>query len=200
MMPGQEPRHHGPMSEATEEQVSFRGLPERIELPDAVLRRLTRADLPALVDAVNSTLDTLRPWMPWAQQPVTIEGQTEWFNACEEMWRTGTGFNWIVVAPAGDIMGGVGYHVRNGPGVLEIGYWLRASYEGRGIMTRIAAALTETARQVDGVERIEIHTDVDNVRSAAIPQRLGYALIDVRDAPRESPAATGRQQIWSIDA
>lgn len=191
----------GRVNELTEQEVSFRGLPERIELPDGILlRRLTREDLPTLVDAVNSTLDTLRPWMPWAQEPVDVDKQGEWLAACEEMWRTGTGFNWGVFAPDGELVGGTGFHVRNGPGVLEIGYWLRAAYEGRGIMTRVAAALTETARSVEGVERVEIHTDVDNVRSAAIPQRLGYMLMDVREVERESPAATGRHQIWSIDA
>lgn len=183
----------------TTEAVSFSGLPEVVDVGDGVtLRRLTTDDVPAVVDAVNATLDTLRPWMEWAQEPATVERQGEWFEESERAWEAGTGFHYGIVDASGMLLGGMGYHVRNGPGVLEIGYWIGSAYSGRGIVTRAAAALTRVAGEVEAVARVEIHCDPANVRSAAVPQRLGYQLVDERDEPPLAPAHTGRMQIWAI--
>ena len=41
--------------------------------------------------------------------------------------------------------------------------------------------------------------DEANVRSAAIPKRLGYTLDRVETRPPEAPGETGRMQIWVRD-
>ena len=180
--------------------VTFRGLPESVEVgDDLVLRRVTESDVPALVASVNASLDSLSPWMEWAQQPLTVEAQLEWCRGSNDMWDDGTGFNYAVLTTAGDLIGAAGFHVRNGPGVLEIGYWLRSDQQGRGVMTRVTQALTDVARDVAGVTCVEIHVDPDNVRSSAIPRRLGYTLVEVREAEALAPAHTGRHEIWRLD-
>lgn len=184
----------------TADVVTFHGLPEAVKVSDGItLRRLRRDDVPAVVAAVNATLDTLSPWMEWAQEPATVERQRPWFTESDQAWDAGTGFNYAVLDDD-TLIGGAGFHVRNGPGVLEIGYWLGSAYEGHGIMTRCAAALTRVAARTEGVTRIEIHTDPANVRSAAIPQRLGYRLLEVRPTEILAPAHTGQMQIWVLDA
>ena len=122
-----------------------------------------------------------------------------WFRDSDKQWDEGTNFVYGVYDPAGRLVGGTGYHVRNGPGALEIGYWLARIAEGKGLMTRVAAALTEAAATVDGVTRVEIHCDAANVRSAAIPERLGYALVRVEDREIVAPAESGRHLIYAIE-
>lgn len=179
--------------------VRFHGLPEQVDVGDGLtLRRIVEDDLPALVDAVNASLDALRPWMEWAQQPLSVEAQLEWHRGSTDMWDEGTGFNYGVFTSDGDLIGGVGYHVRNGPGVLEIGYWLRTDREGRGVMTRVAQAMTDLARRVEGVTCVEIHVDPANVRSSAIPRRLGYTLAELREAEPLAPGHTGTHEIWRL--
>ncbi|HEY2672903.1 MAG TPA: GrpB family protein [Rugosimonospora sp.] len=53
---------------------------------------------------------------------------------------------------------------------------LHPHHTGRGIATRAAAALTAVAFRI-GAERVEILTDVANMRGAAIPRRLGFVEI-----------------------
>ena len=183
----------------TDDEVHFLGVPERLELDDGVVvRRYVEADIPMLVDVVNANLEHLAPWMPWAQEPASVDSQMQFFRDTQKQWDDGTNFVYGVFDPSGLVVGGTGYHVRNGPGALEIGYWLAADAVGCGLMTRVADALTKAAATVPGVTRVEIHCDAANVRSAAIPERLGYALVRVEDREVAAPAECGRHLIWSI--
>jgi RimJ/RimL family protein N-acetyltransferase len=185
----------------TADVVTFHGLPEMVDVGAGVtLRRIRRDDVPAVVATVNATLESLAPWMEWAQQPASVEAQSLWFTETDQAWDAGTGFHYCVLDETGALIGGIGYHVRNGPGVLEIGYWIGSAHEGRGIMTRCAAALTRVAAQTEGVTRVEIHCDPANVRSAAIPKRLGYRFVEEVDSEPLAPAHTGKMQIWAIEA
>ncbi|TMD65260.1 MAG: GNAT family N-acetyltransferase, partial [Chloroflexi bacterium] len=57
---------------------------------------------------------------------------------------------------------------------FEIGYWLRVSAPGHGYMTEAVQLLTNYAFSSLAANRVEIRCDERNVRSAAIPRRLGF--------------------------
>ena len=59
---------------------------------------------------------------------------------------------------------------------LELGYWLRSAKTGNGIMTEAVNALTRYAFEIVGAKRLEIQCDKENVKSRAVPERLGYKL------------------------
>ena len=184
----------------SEEEVRFFGLPERLTLDDGhVVRRYVEEDMPAVVDVVNASLDHLKPWMPWAQETMTLEAQLDFFRDSDKQWDEGSNFIYGIFDPSGRVVGGTGFHVRNGPGVLEIGYWLARDAAGKGLMTRVADALTKAASTVEGVTRVEIHCDADNTRSAAIPKRLGYSLLRVEDREILAPGECGKHLIWALD-
>ena len=174
---------------------------QRIELDDGVvIRTYTADDMPQLVDVVNRDLEHLRPWMPWAQEPVTVEGQLAWWRSTLEGGDDGVrDLPYGIFDADGRIIGGTGFHVRGGPGVVEIGYWLAAEVTGRGLMTRVVSALVDAVRRVDGVRQVEIKCDVENARSAAVPRRLGFRV--VREETREPLAAgeTGQDVVWALD-
>ena len=57
----------------------------------------------------------------------------------------------------------------------EIGYWLDTDFTGNGYMTE-AVKLIERELFDNGFNKVVIQTDVLNVKSAKIPQTLGYKL------------------------
>jgi len=57
----------------------------------------------------------------------------------------------------------------------EIGYWLDADEEGKDIVSKATRALIDWAFGY-GMNRIEIRCSTENVRSAAVPRRLGFTL------------------------
>ncbi|MET0458165.1 MAG: GNAT family N-acetyltransferase [Ilumatobacteraceae bacterium] len=171
--------------------------PERIELPavGVVLRRHRPTDLDALHAAIEESRDHLRPFMPFADQArVDTAGFLE---LAVDGWDEGSQYNYLIVdATDGDVLGGCGIHRRVGPDAADIGYWLRATATGRGIVTAAAEALTEVGLALDGVERMEIHCDEANVRSAAVPRRLGYRLDRIEPDAITSPGELGRMMVW----
>jgi RimJ/RimL family protein N-acetyltransferase len=150
--------------------------PYRIVTERLVLRCWEPADAPRLKDAVDSSLDHLRPWMPWAHEaPVPVEQTVELLRSFRGQFDLGQDFVYgIFSRDESDVIGGSGLHSRVGPEAFEIGYWVRASRAGQGFATEAAAALTRVAFDVSGVERVEIRVDPANGASLAIPRKLGF--------------------------
>jgi len=173
-------------------------MPREMRLPTGeLLRPFGMDDLDQLVEVVNGNLEHLRPWMPWAQEPATPEAETEFLTASARNWAEQTDFVWGIFA-GGAILGGIGLHTRRGPGVLEIGYWLRADAQGRGLITAATRMMAELAASYDEVGEVVICCDEGNVRSAAVPQRLGFTLVAVEQREPLAAGETGWHQIWTM--
>ena len=172
--------------------------PERIDADGIVLRRPRAADGDALAAAITASLEHLRPWMAWADDEATTPERREaHFERCERGWEGGSDFAFLVLDPEEQaVLGGCGLHRRVGPRAIEIGYWVHADHGGRGIATALARALTGAALALPDVDRVEIHCDEANVRSAAVPRRLGYRLDRIEEDEVTAPAETGRSMVW----
>ena len=56
----------------------------------------------------------------------------------------------------------------------EVGYWLDAGFEGRGLVTRAVTAVLDHALGPLGLHRVELQTTTNNKRSQSVAQRLGF--------------------------
>lgn len=171
--------------------------PARIDLGDLLIRRWQLTDLAAQFEALTTSYDHIHPWMAWLSTPRTLDDQRAFLATATAAWPTsGGGFNYGIFDLAGTLLGAIGLHDRVGPATLEIGYWSHVSHTGRGTITRATAALTEIALSLPDIARIEIHCDAANLRSAAIPRRLGYRLDHYEPRPILAPAESGRGMVW----
>ena len=150
--------------------------PYRIETERLVVRCWEPRDAPLLKEAVDSSLDHLRPWMPWAHEdPQPLEAKVELLRGFRGRFDLGQDFVYgIFPADESEAVGGTGLHTRRGEGVFEIGYWIRASRVGEGLGTEATAALTRVGFEVCEIDRIEIRVDPANEASLAIPRKLGF--------------------------
>jgi RimJ/RimL family protein N-acetyltransferase len=165
---------------------------ETIQADDLSLGRMAAADVEPMAAAVNESLEHLRPWMAWAQAPATVESIADFVDRAHEHWAHGTEFQYLIRNGSGTVVGGCALHARQGPGVLEIGYWVHVDHLRAGVATKSAAALTRAAFALRQVKRVEISCDATNARSAAVPRRLGYHLV--------TPAQGSDEPIvWAID-
>ena len=148
----------------------------RVVTSRLVIRCWNPPDAPLLGAAVESSLDHLRPWLPWAMnEPVPLEMRVQRLRAFRGAFDLGTDFVYgIFGSDEAEVIGGTGLHTRVGPGAREIGYWIGSRHVHQGFARETAAALTRVAFLVDGVDRVEIHCDPRNTASAAVPRALGY--------------------------
>jgi RimJ/RimL family protein N-acetyltransferase len=151
--------------------------PYRIETERLVVRCYEPRDAPLIKESVDSSLEHLRPWMPWAlDEPQTLEEKTELARNFRANFDTGENFTYgIFSSDEGEVLGGTGLHPRIGPGGLEIGYWIRASAVRQGICTESTAALTRVGFEICAADRIEIRIEPGNDASFGIPRKLGFA-------------------------
>ncbi len=173
-------------------------LPDRATTERLVLRKWKAEDAEALALAITTSLEHLRPWMPWAAfEPLTIEDRrrliAEWYRD----WRAG-GDVVLGVFLDGRPIGGCGLHRRIGPAGLEIGYWIHAGFLRQGYATELSAALTDLAFTVDGIQQVEIHHDRANIASRGVPRALGYELLLEAPDGITSPGEDGYSCTWAM--
>ena len=171
-------------------------IPAQIAIDEIVVRRYTRDDAAALVDAVTASLPELLPWMPWAKfEPQTVAQRRELIEVWSREWDQGLNYT-MGIFIGSECVGGTGFHLRGDVGVLEIGYWVSTVHSGRGIITRVSEALTTSAFMAPEVHEVQILHDVANVRSQRIPERLGFTMTGESDRNAEAPAEAGRLRRW----
>jgi RimJ/RimL family protein N-acetyltransferase len=150
--------------------------PRRLATERLTLRCYEPADAVLLKEAVDSSLDHLRPYMSWAwEAPEPVAVIAERLLGFRGQFDRGDSYVYGLFTPdEGELVGGAGLHRRVGPGGFEIGYWVRASRVRQGLATEAAAALTRAAFERCGVDWVEIRIDPANTASLAVPPKLGY--------------------------
>jgi ribosomal-protein-serine acetyltransferase len=147
----------------------------RCELPGGCnLRLFEESDAAELHRLVTANRAYLAQWLPWAQATSGTDALLDWIRRTRQQIADDNGFQAAIVED-GAIVGVVGFHgVDWNQRSTSIGYWLAEDRQGRGTMTEAVRALTAHAFDRWRLNRVEIRVAVGNVRSAAIPRRLGF--------------------------
>jgi RimJ/RimL family protein N-acetyltransferase len=180
---------------------SGRGPAYRVQTPRLVLRCWQPVDAAPLKAAIDASLEHLRPWMPWAEnEPQELQAKVELLRRFRAEFDLGQDFGYGIFDSAEkQVLGGSGLHPRVGPDAREIGYWIHKDHINRGLATEAAAALTTVAFLIDGVARVEIHCDPQNLRSLAVPRKLGFVHeATLRQRKMASGGARRDSMIWTL--
>lgn len=158
--------------------------PSLIEFPEEFTteRLLIRKPLPgdgkAVYDAIQASLNELKPWMVWAhtnQSEQDVEA-----NICDSIAKFITREDLrlhLFNKETGEFIGSSGLHRINWDvPKFEIGYWIDTRHTGRGYITEATEAITEFAFNELNAKRVEIRCDSLNIKSRAIPEKLCFKL------------------------
>lgn len=138
------------------------------------IRMFEESDAETVFAMVDRNREYLRQWLIWVDRSDSPEVTRQFIKDSKlryknkEALSAGIWLNGKLVGATGV----VGYEWHNR--MMEIGYWLSADQQGKGIMTRAVSALIDDAFDNLGMNRVEIHCATGNLPSRAIPERLGF--------------------------
>lgn len=153
-------------------------IPTELTSERLLIRAARPGDGPALNAAVVESLETLRPWMPWAQSAPSLDDSESYAREAAAKFALREDLPLLLFRREdGLFVGGSGlHHIDWTVPRFEIGYWVRASLQGQGYITEAVRRLTDFAFEALYAQRIEIRCDALNTRSAAVAKRCGYML------------------------
>lgn len=138
------------------------------------LRPFEERDALALFALTDANRAHLRQWLPWLDATQGVADSLAFIRAARRQYAENRGFQ-AGIWRDGALAGCIGYHDINWANrSVELGYWLSAAMEGRGLMTAACRALVTHAFRDLGLHRVAIRCATGNTRSCAIPERLGF--------------------------
>jgi len=157
--------------------------------------RLSNAE--EIYQLIDNDREHLRQWLPFADSTQSVEDvrknlidRIEAFDRNEQASFYGT-LNGEFVASVGFVK------LENTDG--EIGYWLLSQYQGRGLVTTFVKACINYGFNELNLDTIVIKCAEGNVKSAGIPQRLGFTLSDKTEATRFRNESDHQTLIFTLD-
>lgn len=116
----------------------------------------------------------LRKWLPWLDFNQTVGDSLANIEAGIRDYKVGR--NLVLGIWLGEKLAGViSFNtISQMHRQASIGYWLADAYQGKGIMTHACKALVDYGFDALNLHRIEIRCAVENAKSRAIPERLGF--------------------------
>src|SRR5579859_137424 len=156
----------------------LRTLPNELVGENIIVRPYRAGYGESLFAAVEESRKHIEPWLPWGDKHKSAEDSEEFVRKAAAHWDLREDLPvGLWHRETGAYLGGSGLHrIDWEVPAFEIGYWLRKSAEGRGYMTEAVRLLCGVAFETLSAERVEIRSATGNLRSAAVPKRLGFVL------------------------
>lgn len=153
-----------------------------------MLRELTVDDAPRLYAAVDANRAYLREWLPWLDSQQGPADSLEFIKNCREKSKQGTGLT-LGIELQGELVGVVGFHeIDHENRQASIGYWISASHQGKGLVTKSCKRLIDYAVDDVKLEKVIMRIAPGNTPSRRVAERCGL-----------KPEETIKQAEWLYD-
>jgi ribosomal-protein-serine acetyltransferase len=155
----------------------------RLQRDDACLTPLEDKHAPEVFAVVERERAYLREWLPWVDRTLEVADSLAFIQTSAQQFADNDGLT-LGIWCDGKFAGTIGTHKIDWLNrKVELGYWIAAELQGRGIVTSACRAFIDHAFDEWQLHRVEIHCATGNQKSCAIPERLGFQLEGVlRDA------------------
>jgi len=150
-------------------------LPTERESHGICIRKYQPGDAAGLVEAAQESIQTVGAWLDWCTPSYGNAQAEAWIAHAVENWDKGDGFAFAVIdATCGDYLGGVGLNqIDHANRSANLGYWIRQSYQARGVGAQAARLAVGYVFEQLGLTRIEIACAAANRPSRRIAEKTG---------------------------
>ena len=138
------------------------------------LRLLEYRHAPALFDLIESSREFLVEWQPWAAGITLVEDAKGIVRGGLQALANNSGFR-IGIWFNGELAGLVGFNFIDwNSRSTDLGYWLGEKFQGHGLVIQSCQVLLNYAFSELKLNRVEISTTVENLKSRAVAEKLGF--------------------------
>jgi RimJ/RimL family protein N-acetyltransferase len=168
--------------------------------PRTIIRPYRPADAPAVWEAIAESRASLACWTPDIGRSATL---AEVQAGLEQLGRARARRERLVygIWDRRDqrFLGEIGLHdIDWDRRTAAVGYWLRLSARGQGLVTEALAILEAYATQTLGLQRFEAHVAPENLASRRVVERHGYLWVGERPADAEWDGDAGTVLIYAL--
>jgi len=156
----------------------LRDFPESFETERLLIRCPMPGDGAKDYAAIAESVEELKPWMSWARQELTVEGQEENMRRARVAFLQRSDLRLLLFLKGTEtLVGSSGLHrIDWSVPKFEIGYWIRSSFTRRGYATEAVRGISAFAFETLGAQRVEIRCASQNRPSARVAERAGFRL------------------------
>lgn len=173
----------------------------QLRTPRLVLRCFEPRDAEELGALLDANHHHLRPWVDWTPDGSrSLDARIALVRRMRGAFDLDRDYAYaITTKDDGVIRGAATFTIGAHEGASLLGYWLARESTGRGFATEATAALVRAAFDIHELERVEIHCDPTNERSAHVPKRLGFTHeATLRARLRREDGVLGDRMIWAM--
>jgi ribosomal-protein-serine acetyltransferase len=127
-----------------------------------------------LYELIDSNREHLRKWLLWVDKRKSADDLEPIIPIWIRNYADNNGFD-AGIRYNGQLVGMIGLHYIDWKNnATSIGYFLSEEAQGKGIITRAVSSLLKYLFETLKLNRVEIQVAVNNHKSIAIPERLGF--------------------------
>jgi len=138
------------------------------------LTLLEMKDADSLFELVDRNREHIGRWLKFPGSTVRVNDSLAFIEKTRIKFAKEEGY-WLGIWHEQNLAGSIGYlYIDQENKKTEIGYWLGKEYEGKGLATKSLQLLIKYAFEQLQLNKIEIGVAADNLKSRAIPEKLGF--------------------------
>ena len=139
------------------------------------LRLLGEEDSATLFALADANREHLREWLPKVDMAHDERSVADFIEQTHREYAEGASLK-AGIFHDGQLVGMCGFNsIDPVEKTAGMSYWLGSNRQGKGLVTRACMALLDHGFTAMGLQRVDVYCTVENGRSRAVPERLGFA-------------------------
>ena len=129
-----------------------------------------------IFNTIDNDRNHLKEWLPWVDKTISVKDtEANIIKRIEEFEKKEAASFYVLYE--NQFIASVGFiSLDNINKHGEIGYWILSNFQGKGLMTECVQACIKYGFEELNLNKIVIKCSSENIKSAAIPKRLGFTL------------------------
>ena len=129
-----------------------------------------------LYEIIDQNREFLERWLPWVDNTKAVSDTEAFIRSSLHDYADGKSMT-CVIEYNQVAVGVISYNsINHNLAKVEVGYWLAAKYNGKGIVTRCCQFLIHYAFESLAMQKVQIAAAEENIASRAVIERLGFTL------------------------